>query len=383
MADSLFSSLRNMLDQHTVSQMAGALGQPEQSVSRGIDSSLAALLSGLFSKSNDPAALRSMLDIAPSREISGEQIASGISDPNSPLMATGKRLLASLFGSEEGTVVNGLSRESGMGTGVISTLMATLAPMAMSFIGRKVRDGGLSMTEIGNMLRHESGTIRNMLPAGLRDMFWATEETTRVSPVVAQAVTRERRSNWLPVIALAALGLGLIWLLSHGHRKPVSEVTPVPSGQASRTAPAPQNPANVNIPEGTTESRLLAFVQDPNTKAQDSPWFILDQVNFDTASATLRPSSQAELDHLAAILTNHRNVRLEVAGFTDNVGSAGSNMQLSRDRANTVRTELINKGVSADSLTTGAYGAQHPVATNETPEGRAQNRRVAVRVVQK
>jgi OmpA-OmpF porin, OOP family len=237
MADSLFSSLKEMLDKRTVGAIAGSLGQPEQSVSRGMESSIAALLSGLATKAGDNGAFRKLLDSAPSGDTSWSDIASGVSDPGSTLITGGKRLLADLFGAREGTVVNEIGRDTGLGTGIASTLMATLAPLVVSFISKRMRDAKLTVGEVGSLLQRESGAIRNALPAGLRDMFWPAEETARVSPVVAQAVTRERRSNWIPALALAALGLGLIWLLGHGRRTPAPRATPAPAGTANRTAP--------------------------------------------------------------------------------------------------------------------------------------------------
>lgn len=102
MSDSMFGSLLNMLDKHTVGEVATALGQPQASVARGMESSIASMLGGLASKSEDPGALRRILDMVPSTSgaISWPQIASSISDPNSSLMGIGKRLLPALFGGE-------------------------------------------------------------------------------------------------------------------------------------------------------------------------------------------------------------------------------------------------------------------------------------------
>ena len=95
MSDSMFGSLLNMLDKHTVGEVANALGQPQTSVARGMESSIAAMLGGIASKSEDTGALQKILDMVPSTSgaISWSQIASSVADPNSSLMATGKRLL--------------------------------------------------------------------------------------------------------------------------------------------------------------------------------------------------------------------------------------------------------------------------------------------------
>jgi OmpA-OmpF porin, OOP family len=115
----------------------------------------------------------------------------------------------------------------------------------------------------------------------------------------------------------------------------------------------------------------------------NSTWFGFDRLLFDTGSATLRPASQEQIDNIAAILTAYPNVHMEVAGYTDNVGGNGSNMALSRERANAVVAALVDRGVSPNCLTVTAFGPRHPAASNATEEGRAQNRRVAMLVTQK
>jgi K(+)-stimulated pyrophosphate-energized sodium pump len=76
-------------------------------------------------------------------------------------------------------------------------------------------------------------------------------------------------------------------------------------------------------------------------------------------------------------------VKLKVGGYTDNTGNEQANMALSQKRAEAVKTALVNMGVKADRLDAEGYGPQYPVATNDTEEGRAQNRRISVRVMAK
>jgi outer membrane protein OmpA-like peptidoglycan-associated protein len=392
MADSIFASLLKTVDRRAIDAVAHALGQPEEAVSRGMESSIAGLLGGLANKSSDPGALRRILDLVPTTAgaVSWPQIASGLGDPNSPLMAAGKRLLPALFGSGESTVMSGISRAVGLPLGAVSTLMAMAGPVVMSFIGKLMRDGGTTLDGLAGLLQRDAASIRGYLPAGLSEIFWPdAARVTTASPVVAQAVQRERSSNWwLPALAAAAaLALGLGWLLNHA-RRPTLPVTSTPTGSASRVVtPAPNSvctlPASVTLPEGGVESRLLVFVQNPGAKLEDATWFNIDQISYDTGSARLRPASQAQLANIGAILTNCPNVRMTIAGYTDNVGNADANLRLSRNRANGVVGQLVSKGVSPDRLTVEGYGEQDPIADNSTEAGRAQNRRVAMRVTQK
>jgi outer membrane protein OmpA-like peptidoglycan-associated protein len=103
---------------------------------------------------------------------------------------------------------------------------------------------------------------------------------------------------------------------------------------------------------------------------------VLRGVNFEVARAILLPESRAILDVVAQSLVANPGVRLEVAGHTDSRSPAEYNLWLSEARAEAVRAYLIERGVAGDRLVARGYGLTRPIATNATPEGRAQNRRV-------
>lgn len=102
-------------------------------------------------------------------------------------------------------------------------------------------------------------------------------------------------------------------------------------------------------------------------------------LNFDFDKATLRADSEAALNAILAFLNAYPDLAVELAGHTDNVGKPDYNAKLSGARVNTVRGWLIGKGVKAERLTAKGYGDSQPVATNDSPEGRAKNRRVEMR----
>ena len=134
---------------------------------------------------------------------------------------------------------------------------------------------------------------------------------------------------------------------------------------------------------GNSNRCFGSFIQNNGRTVSETTWFDFDRLVFDTGSATLRPESQEQLNNIAAILTAYPNVRMKVGGYTDNVGGADRNLQLSRGRANTVVAELVRRGISPGRLGAEGYGEQYPVADNSTEQGRAQNRRVSMRVTQK
>ncbi len=105
---------------------------------------------------------------------------------------------------------------------------------------------------------------------------------------------------------------------------------------------------------------------------------VLTGVNFKTASAELLEESYFSLEKVFNSLEAFPNVNVEIGGHTDNKGSDSYNLALSNDRAKSVMNYLVLRGIRADRITARGYGKNRPVATNDTPEGRAKNRRVEV-----
>jgi len=103
------------------------------------------------------------------------------------------------------------------------------------------------------------------------------------------------------------------------------------------------------------------------------------QVLFVTGKAELLPAAQDQLDQVAKAIKDQGEIKpMVVEGYTDSVGSDTTNLKLSKDRADAVRNYLISKGVPADKITSVGKGKANPVASNDTPDGRANNRRVEI-----
>jgi len=104
----------------------------------------------------------------------------------------------------------------------------------------------------------------------------------------------------------------------------------------------------------------------------------LGDVLFDPGSAKLRSGALRVIDRLGVFLREHPDRSLAIEGFTDNVGSAVVNEELSLRRAAAVRAALMDAGVDGARIAARGYGATYPVASNDTPEGRQRNRRVEI-----
>jgi outer membrane protein OmpA-like peptidoglycan-associated protein len=104
----------------------------------------------------------------------------------------------------------------------------------------------------------------------------------------------------------------------------------------------------------------------------------LKSAHFDFNKATLKPEGKSELDRAVEALKADPALKATIGGHTDSVGSDAYNMKLSERRANAARDYIVSQGIDASRITTQGFGESNPVASNDTAEGRAQNRRVEV-----
>ena len=116
----------------------------------------------------------------------------------------------------------------------------------------------------------------------------------------------------------------------------------------------------------------------PAPPAKGTKIATVGSANFDFNRAEVNPSGRDILDHAVKVLRDNPNLRVTVEGHTDSVGSAAYNQKLSERRAQAVKRYLVRQGIDPSRIMTEGYGKSRPIASNETEEGRAQNRRADI-----
>jgi len=104
-------------------------------------------------------------------------------------------------------------------------------------------------------------------------------------------------------------------------------------------------------------------------------------ITFDTNSAKIKPEFMPRIEKFAEFLKDHPGIKAEIQGYTDNRGKYDYNILLSEKRAKAVYEALIKLGVNKDQITWAGYGPKNPIASNDTKEGRAKNRRVVGKII--
>lgn len=175
-------------------------------------------------------------------------------------------------------------------------------------------------------------------------------------------------------------------------REVVSKVQTDETGNYLITLPIGRDYAfNVNRKGYLFYSENFSFVQ----KSPDSTYnidiplqpleanasIVLKNIFFDVNKTDLKPESQVELDNVVQLMKDNPTLKIQINGYTDNVGKAADNLKLSNGRAASVVAYITSKGITADRLSSQGFGATQPVDTNDTEEGKAKNRRTELKVL--
>ena len=400
MASPLLESLEALVTPQVLSRTSRDLGESEANIARGFSSAFGATLAGLTSRASDTGFMRQIFDLLGSKANDGRIL----DDPSalfsgpitSPAMDLGSKFLTSVFGGRTSGVTDLVGRTAGLRPQAASSIMSIVGPLVLAVLGRLVRSRGLDASGLASSLLMQREDILRAAPPGLNNVLGLAG----AAPAAAARAAEPSGRRWLlPLLAAAALAL-ILWSVLRGGRARDSvndavgamEEAAVETGNAVRSAAVDvsnwvdqrlPDGVNLNVPPTGIESRLVGFITDPNRPVDRTTWFEFDRLTFETGSATVRPESKEQLDNIAAILKAYPSVNVKLGGYTDNTGDDAANLKLSQDRAAAVEREILARGIADDRVESEGYGEQHPVADNSTEEGRAKNRRIALRVTAK
>lgn len=363
------------------------------------------------------------------------------------LLNKGAELLSSVFGTNYPTAVQGVSQQAGIRESTTSSLMSMAVPVVLGLLGKHAADNKLDANGFDSYLSDQRGSIMGALgslPSGLGSILSglglgsaaagignvASSAASSVGDTVSAAANRTgdaarstareveaaatTPSRWPWLLLLLVAAAALFYFMRGCNKTPeaTAPTTTAPMADTTKVATTPAAPTGrydatsgnyiydtganttVKLPDGTVlnvgsnsfESRLFSFLNDNSQSVSDDKtqgWMSLDRVYFNTGKSTLTAESQAQLKNVVAILKAFPNAAIKFGGYTDNKGKADMNLTLSADRANAARKAVMNGGIDPSRVAAEGYGQDHPIASNDTPEGMAQNRRVDVRVTKK
>lgn len=383
-ADNLLSITQNFLSPDIVNKFSSAIGESTEKTQKGLKSVIPSLLMGIVNKGQTSDGAENLVKLVNKDGFEGENV-TNYNDEN--YLSMGKDAVDGIFGTNLEGVATKLGSTTGIQSSGIKKMMDMAAPLLMGVLGKKIRRENLSPAGLMNFLGKEKSTLNNLVPEGLvgrlsgdtSGLMTASDRATTEPRIHRGHVAREPvgRSPWL-TIALVALGiLAFVWWFTGSRRVADNEVAPGSVTSTERTVSAPTvepMSAETAAPEVSGVSQVSAFLQSGSTDVPRT--FRFENLNFTSGGATLMAGSESELDDIAQAMMEYPGATARIEGHSDNTGNEAMNVDLSRQRAEVVKSELVNRGVEASRLETSGVGSAIPVATNNSEVGRGENRRI-------
>ncbi|HRI01760.1 MAG TPA: OmpA family protein [Saprospiraceae bacterium] len=431
--------LKGHLTPELVGKAAGFLGESNQATSKGFDAAIPAILGGILNQSGNSSSMGKIWDLLNHKDNDPGLLNNlgGLFSGTSALSSSngiGSTLLNLVLGNNQSGILSAISSLVGFNnSGSAGKLLGMAAPLIMGFLKKKSNDENYGVSGLTTWLGGQKSAINAALPAGLSSVLgFANLGTTSGSATKSTASVSSNNSDdngggsnwWMWLVGLLA-ALGLLWGLMKGCNKTnvaetvkttVDNVAAAVDSAAIKAAEAAKAAAEaaknmytgvdsavrvkwlalgdmmkatlpggieLNVPANGVENSFITWINDASKPVDKTTWFNLDRILFETGSANLNSASKEQLMNVAAILKAYPNVNVKIGGYTDNQGDAAKNKALSAARAKEVMNTLVGLGIDAKRMESEGYGQEHPVTDNSTPEGREQNRRVALRVTKK
>ena len=424
MSLNLIDAAKGLFTTELISQASSTLGENESGISKALSGIIPAILAGLLKKVNTNEGANSVAQMVREQQQSNilGNLGGLLSGDNSSLLSKGAGLLSGLFGNKSDLIGNLISNYAGVKSSTSNSLLSMAVPALLGLLGRHA--SGTDSNSITSLLNSQRDNIQSAIPAGLNlnsilggisgaaGKF--TTQTRSASGHTAES-TKGKGGFVLPMLLVLAALLAAYLYFGKGCNKEaqvvadtadsvtvdikeaVSDVKDFAAGVAGKfdsltnefiynpgnsvTIQLPNNGGQLQVGEYSTENRLYRFLADPNSviDAEKGNWFEFTNVKFKTGSSDITDESMTQLRNLVAISKAYPSAKFKIGGYTDNTGSQATNIALSQKRADAVAAMLKKLGAAASAIVEAeGYGPAWPVADNATPEGRAQNRRVAV-----
>lgn len=316
--------------------------------------------------------------------------------------ATGGNLLKKTLDDRYHGTLNTAAAEAGVSTATAGHLLELVPAAALAVVGEVVAEQGWNAQQLAEWLRP-----RQHAPV--------PPPVAVAAPLPPPAVATSSPSWFARPANVLLVLVSVVAAAEFGYILSSRDNSATPTEVAAASAPAPASGQYAAIPvanlvaarpkaavpvvlklkggvrqvigANSTESKLYQFLIDPSKEVDPADptkdWIGFDRIYFDSNKATLTNESLWQLSNVASILKRFPTAKIKIGGYTDSSGRPLVNLLLSKHRAEAAKEALVSLGVPAARLAAAGYGALDNIASNDTEEGRALNRRVSLQVTQK
>jgi outer membrane protein OmpA-like peptidoglycan-associated protein len=383
-----------------IRNVASQLGEGRDSTASALSAAVPSALTALSDVASSDTGARHLKEVIDQRR----QSTAGTDYDQSLFPAGGPRpgdhaatLLEDELGPRSNSIAAAVASATGIKAGSAQKLMGGVASVAVAALAKT--SGGLGADALQSMFREQRGQWVQKLPGPVASLFnghgrmaaagieRGYDERSVTGPAIRELEAPRR--NWIFPLILVALALLAIPVI-RGLRRPSTPALP-PQPQVTTPTPAPSvtpppvesaplpevtppgpEPEPVAAEPGSTED-LAVFLAGSGETTPHA--FAPSPLNFAFGSTTPTAGSMETLDEVAAALKEHPSATIRVESHTDSIGTPEANLNLSQARADSIRNELIDRGVDGARIETAGMGQELPIASNDTAEGRAKNRR--------
>lgn len=420
--------LKSYLNHEFLSKTSNFIGETEHSTSKGLEAILPILLGGVLNESTHQDRIHQIWDLINHKDNQSSLLNNlndfSIEDISNESQNISSSFIQLLFGDNHSTLLDGFSKFSNFKSSASANKLLTIAgSFVLSFLKKKSTTENYGVSGLTTWLGGYKREIINAIPSELKSILNFTNLTSTVNQEFdSKPTSDENGSNWwMWLIGLIGL-LALLWTMMkacntsdrddmvqtkiENVNNTLNDSTTLGSNTINSNTNDLMNSLDssvkakwdllgqsikltlpggieMNAPEKGVENALISFINDKSKMVDKTTWFNFDRILFETGKATLNPVSMDQISNINSILKAYPSVEIKIGGYTDNTGDPKSNQKLSLERAEAVRTSLLEKGVEGIRMVAEGYGQEHPIADNKTEAGRDLNRRVAIRVTKK
>jgi OmpA-OmpF porin, OOP family len=409
MSFNLIELASGVLTPNLTKKLAEYINENPTNTQAAVDAVIPSLAGIVSRQASSPAGASSLLDLlSPGRLNTGflENL-TGFFDESGAmerLSKMGSGLTAALLGPNINSVSRVVSETAGVREGSASALLNLLSPIVLGLLGKEIVQRGASAGELSTLLTSTKEAIQKLAPASLAKAVgvgsvaemlgsgaqmvgaYSASAASSASPKVAaygQTTTAAPKVGayeepkrglgwWVWALPLALLLLGGLWFYRNRSALPTVNLASIalPCG------------TTLKVMEGSFNFTLANFMLH-GASAEMPKRIVFDNLNFDSGTTQLTAESNLTVDNLAAIMKCYPNMQVRLGGHTDNTGDAAANHSLSLDRAEKIKGMLVQDGIDGSRIATAGFGQDQPIASNDTEEGKAKNRRTELEVTAK